>query len=80
MAENTYYHKQLNKDQQRAYLYYKEKKISFTKMEEVAKRAEQYAKKGRGFLFHWRGGYLTKEVLGNFWSLSGRLPGRRGSM
>ena len=43
--------------------YYKEKKISFTKVEEVKKRALQAAKKGKPFLFHWRGGYLTREVL-----------------
>jgi len=45
------------------HFYYKEKKISFTKVEEVKKRALQYAKKSKPFLFHWRGGYLTKEVL-----------------
>ena len=27
------------------------------------KRALQTAKKGKVFTFHWRGGYLTKEVL-----------------
>ena len=43
--------------------YYKEKKLSFTKLEEAEKRAEQAAKKGKVFLFHWRGGYLTREVL-----------------
>ena len=43
--------------------YYKEKKLSFTKTEEVYKRALQVAKKGREFTFHWRGGYLTREVL-----------------
>ncbi len=43
--------------------YYKEKKLSFTKLEEVEKRAEQAARKGKVFLFHWRGGYLTREVL-----------------
>ncbi len=43
--------------------YYRMKKLSFTKQEEVAKRALQAAKKGRVFTFHWRGGYLTKEVL-----------------
>lgn len=42
--------------------YYREKKISFTKMEEVAKRAAQAAKKGNMFVFHWRGGYLTRET------------------
>lgn len=45
------------------HFYYKEKKRSFTKMEEVAKRAAQAAKKGKPMLFHWRGGYLTKAVL-----------------
>ena len=45
------------------HFYYKEKKISFTKVEEVKKRALQAAKKGKPFIFHWRGGYLTKETL-----------------
>ena len=45
------------------HFYYKEKKLSFTKLEEVKKRALQAAKKGRLFTFHWRGGYLTKQVL-----------------
>ena len=45
------------------HFYYKEKKISFTKVEEVKKRALQAAKKGKTFVFHWRGGYLTREVL-----------------
>lgn len=43
--------------------YYREKKISFTKYEDVRKRAAQAVKKGKTLLFHWRGGYLTKEVL-----------------
>ena len=46
------------------HFYYKEKKISFTKIEDVEKRAAQAVKKKKPFLFHWRGGYLTKEVLG----------------
>lgn len=45
------------------HFYYKEKKNSFTKVEEVKKRALQAAKKGKPFIFHWRGGYLTREVL-----------------
>ena len=45
------------------HLYYREKKLSFTKLEDVYKRALQAAKKGREFTFHWRGGYLTREVL-----------------
>lgn len=42
--------------------YYREKKLSFTKTEEVGKRAIQAAKKGKPLIFHWRGGYLTREV------------------
>ena len=45
------------------HFYYKEKKLSFTKMEDVYKRSLQAAKKGKTLDFHWRGGYLTKEVL-----------------
>lgn len=43
--------------------YYKEKKLSFTRMEDVANRAKQAAKKGKPLVFHWRGGYLTREVM-----------------
>ena len=37
------------------HFYYREKKLSFTKQEDVYKRALQTAKKGRVFTFHWRG-------------------------
>lgn len=43
--------------------YYREKKLSFTKLEDVRKRAAQAVKKKKPFLFHWRGGHLTREVL-----------------
>ena len=43
--------------------YYREKKLSFTKMEEVRKRSAQAVKKGKTLLFHWRGGYMTREVV-----------------
>ncbi|MBQ8639327.1 MAG: peptidase [Lachnospiraceae bacterium] len=43
--------------------WYREKKLSFTKQEDVQKRAAQAVKKGKKLLFHWRGGYLTREVL-----------------
>ena len=43
--------------------YYREKKLSFTKIEDVYKRALQAVRKGREFTFHWRGSYLTREVL-----------------
>ena len=45
------------------HFYYKEKKLSFTKQEDVRKRSAQAVKKGRTLIFHWRGGYLTREVL-----------------
>ena len=57
-----------------SHFYYLEKKLSFTKQEEVKKRAAQAAKKKKPFLFHWRGGYLTREILKK---LSNRY--RRGS-
>lgn len=45
------------------HFYYREKKLSFTKQEDVEKRALQAIRKGKPLLFHWRGGYLTREVL-----------------
>lgn len=45
------------------HFYYREQKLSFTKQEDVRKRAAQAAKKGRTLVFHWRGGYLTRQVL-----------------
>lgn len=45
------------------HFYYKEKKVSWTTTEEVRKRTKQAVKKNRPMLFHWRGGYLTREVL-----------------
>ena len=45
------------------HFYYKEKKLSFTKQENVAKRCQQAIKKGNVLTFHWRGGYLTKAVI-----------------
>ena len=38
------------------HFYYKEKKLSFTKQEDVYKRSLQAAKKGKVLVFHWRGG------------------------
>ena len=46
------------------HFYYKEKKISWTTMDEVQNRTKQAVKKGKILLFHWRGGYLTREILG----------------
>lgn len=35
----------------------------FSEVHNVYKRSLQAAKKGKVLVFHWRGGYLTKEVL-----------------
>ena len=43
--------------------YYLVKKQSFSKTEDVEKRALQAIKKKKNLTFHWRGGYLTREKL-----------------
>ena len=43
--------------------YYRQKKLSFTRMEDVQKRASQAVKKGKPLIFHWRGGGLSKDSL-----------------
>ena len=43
--------------------YYRTKKLSFTKTEDVRKRAAQALKKGRTLIFHWRGGVMTRQTL-----------------
>ncbi len=45
------------------HFYYLEQKLSFTKMDMLEKRVIQAAKKNRRLTFHWRGGYLTRQVL-----------------
>lgn len=45
------------------HFYYREKKLSFTKLEDVSKRTVQAARKGKALIFHWRGGFLTREAL-----------------
>lgn len=45
------------------HFYYKEKKISWTTLDEVRNRTKQAVKKGKILLFNWRGGYLTREIL-----------------
>ncbi len=45
------------------HFYYREKKVSWTTLDEVRNRARQAVKKNKVLLFHWRGGYLTKDVL-----------------
>ena len=45
------------------HFYYKQKKLSFTRQEDVTKRCLQAIKKGKVLTFHWRGGYLTRAVM-----------------
>ncbi len=45
------------------HFYYKEKKLSWTTIEEVRKRTAQAVKKGRTLIFQWRGGYLNREIV-----------------
>ena len=60
------------------HFYYKEKKLSFTKTEEVYKRALQTAKKGKTFTFHWRGGYLTRVTLEELLEMIRKAGDERG--
>lgn len=43
--------------------YYRVSKVSWTTIDEVRNRTRQAVKKGKQLLFHWRGGYLTREVF-----------------
>jgi hypothetical protein len=44
--------------------YYRAQKLSFTKFEDADSRVRQALRKRQpGFVFHWRGGFLTREVL-----------------
>ena len=43
--------------------YYKEHKLSFTKVEDVCKRAQMFIRKGLPLVFHWRGGALSRDIV-----------------
>ncbi len=43
--------------------FYRAQKLSFTRVEDVVKRAGMSIRKDLPFVFHWRGGPLTREVL-----------------
>lgn len=43
--------------------YYRVKKLSWTTLDEVRKRTTQAVKKGKSLVFHWRGGFLNKEII-----------------
>ena len=60
------------------HFYYREKKLSFTKTEEVAKRAVQAVKKGKPLIFHWRGGYLTRDTVTELLNLMEEAARQKG--
>ena len=62
------------------HFYYKEKKMSFTKTEDVYKRSLQAAKKGKMLTFHWRGGYLTRAVLDELLDLIKKAGTEKGKV
>lgn len=43
--------------------YYADKKLVFTDFEKLESRAKQAAAKGKSFVFQWRGGFFTREIL-----------------
>lgn len=60
------------------HFYYKDKKLSFTKMDDVAKRALQAIRKKRPLIFHWRGGHLTREILSELVTLVEQTAQQKG--
>ena len=60
------------------HFYYREEKRSFTKLEEVERRATQAIRKKQPLIFHWRGGPLTRETLEELLALLERQAAGRG--
>ncbi len=58
--------------------FYRENKLSFTKAEEVCKRAQMPLRKGLPFVFHWRGGPLTRDVLAQLVQVLEETAQKRG--
>lgn len=58
--------------------YYREKKLSWTTFEEVRNRTAQAVKKGKNLIFHWRGGYLTKDILRKLLEIFDEEAGKKG--
>ncbi|MBQ0038760.1 MAG: peptidase [Clostridiales bacterium] len=55
------------------------RKLSFTKPEDVENRVRQaLRKKQPRFVFHWRGGGLNREILGELWRCADRLAAEKG--
>ena len=60
------------------HFYYKEAGRSFTKVEDAARRAAQAIRKKQPLVFHWRGGPLTREVLGELAAALEEAAGAKG--
>lgn len=60
------------------HFYYKEKKLSFTKKEQVASRALQSIRKRTPLVFHWRGGHLSHEVLAELINVLEQAASQKG--
>lgn len=60
------------------HFYYKVKKLSFTKMDDVARRVLQAIRKKCPLVFHWRGGYLTSEELSKLLGLLEQTAQQKG--
>ncbi|MCQ2406634.1 MAG: peptidase [Oscillospiraceae bacterium] len=60
------------------HFFLRETKKSFTKTEDVYKRAQQAVKKNKILTFHWRGGYLTRDVLNELISLLRKAGEEKG--
>lgn len=61
------------------HFYYKENRLSLTRTEDVGKRlAAVLRKKQPHFVFHWRGGYLNRELLMEIFRLSEEAAKEKG--
>lgn len=59
--------------------YYRENRLSLTKMEDVGKRLKAVLRKNRKyFVFHWRGSYLTREILQEIIKEAAQAAGEKG--
>lgn len=62
-----------------AHFYYKEKRLSLTKMEDVAARLKAVLRKKQPFfVFHWRGGALNRDVLEQIARISAEAAEEKG--
>lgn len=58
--------------------YYKQAGCSFTRVEDAARRTAQAIRKKQPLVFHWRGGPLTREVLGELTAALEEAAGAKG--